>query len=145
MMVCMDCLDGYFFGIIGNTALCYLICPDRYFSNPNIDICQPCPYDCLTCDMTGNCLGCDSVNDKRKLFELTFRCLPIAGYYDNETARCVRCPQACSMCLNTTICSACISGYYLSTRCTCEPVCQPGSITILTTRVPSCQKCPYDC
>lgn len=47
------------------------------------------------------------------------------------------------MCLNDKICTACVVGYYLSLRSTCESVCQPRQV--LNHKTFSCQMCPYDC
>jgi hypothetical protein len=49
------------------------------------------------------------------------------------------------MCLNGSICSSCITGYYLSSRSTCESVCQTRSVIVSGASSFSCQKCPYDC
>jgi len=143
---CTACLDNYLFGLIGNKALCYTDCPLRFYTNKQYRICQPCPYDCLGCDMYSNCLSCDQDNDYRKLYDTTGRCLPLAGYYDNGTTTCLKCPITCSMCKNSSVCSACISGYFLSARSTCENICQSGSIVLITRdKVPTCTKRPYDC
>ena len=41
-------------------------CFVRYFigSGPS---CQPCPYDCYTCDSNGSCISCNSSTDHRFL------------------------------------------------------------------------------
>jgi len=144
--ICTACSDNYLFGFIGTTALCSTDCPLRYYSNRQYKICQPCPYDCFTCDKYSNCLSCDQKNDHRKLFDVTGRCLPLPGYYDNGTSATLKCPMTCSMCKDSSICSACIQGYYLSVRSTCESICQKGSVTLITgNRIATCTKCPYDC
>jgi len=146
LTVCTACFDNYFYGIIGSTALCYSECPLRFYTNTQYKICQPCPYDCFTCDKYSNCLSCDPDNDHRKLFSVTGRCLALPGYYDNGTSACLNCPTTCSMCKSSSICSLCIQGYYLSARSTCENICQRGSIQLITgNKVGACTKCPYDC
>jgi len=144
--VCTTCVGNFLYGLIGTTALCYTDCPPRFYSNRQFKVCQPCPYDCLTCDKYSNCLTCDPNNDHRKLFDVTSRCLPLPGYYDNGTSTSSKCPATCSNCRNSSICSGCIQGYYLSIRSTCESICQQGSIVLLTgNKVSACTKCPYDC
>jgi len=146
LTICTACLENYLLGFIANTVLCYKDCPLRFYGNKQYQICQPCPYDCLTCDIYSNCLSCDQDKDNRKLFSATGRCLPLPGYYDNGTTTCFKCPITCSMCKNSSVCSACIQFYYLSIRSTCENICQKGTIiTITGDKVSSCTKCPYDC
>lgn len=125
--------------------MCYSTCPERYFGNSYTSTCQKCPYDCLTCDNFKNCLSCNQNDDHRKLFDGTQRCLPLPGYYENFTTVCVACPSKCNMCLSSLICSSCITGYYLSSRNTCEGICQARSVIVLGSKQMSCQKCPYDC
>ena len=116
--ICTSCVSSYFFVVVGNSALCYDVCPNRFYTNTMYKVCQPCPYDCLTCDKDGSCLSCDQ-NDNRKLFAPVGRCLPMASFYNNGSSVCAKCPINCSMCLNNTICSGCMPGFYLSIRSTC--------------------------
>jgi proprotein convertase subtilisin/kexin type 5 len=106
-------------------------------------MCSQCPYDCYGCALNGICTSCSDTVDKRRLFTITNRCLPLAGYFDNSTALSVGCPQQCAMCLKSNVCTACIVGYYLSVKSTCESICQERSVLNYDTF--SCQQCPYDC
>lgn len=138
--VCTLCLPNYY---LMREGLCYKWCPDRYVGNPSLFRCVPCIYDCLTCDLNGNCLSCSNAIDHRSLFNWTQRCIPLPRYFDNETTVAAPCQTICVMCLNTTVCSACIQGFYLSLQSTCESQCQPRYLADMKTL--SCNKCPYDC
>jgi proprotein convertase subtilisin/kexin type 5 len=61
--------------------LCHSTCPARFFPNTTSQVCQACPYDCLTCGSTGICLGCDGTVDFRTLDSTSGRCVPKAGYF----------------------------------------------------------------
>ena len=97
--ICRSCKRGYYLRATGNKSLCDQKCPNRYYTNQQTISCDPCPYDCFTCDIEGNCLTC-STKDHRRLFDITERCLCLPRYYDNGTSGCLQCDLTCTMCLN---------------------------------------------
>ena len=100
-------------------GLCYGTCPSRtYATSPNSasSTCNRCPFDCYTCDSSGNCLSCNSSVDFRQLSNN--RCVPLAGYYQTGQEVAGKCPSICSSCSSLTSCSGCLSGYHLrGSRC----------------------------
>lgn len=44
---------------------CIDTCPDRSFANLTDLTCDSCPYQCFTCDSSGNCLSCSASLDFR--------------------------------------------------------------------------------
>ena len=138
--LCLECAAGSYLFLDG---LCYSQCPDRFFGSNQTQRCSRCPYDCMTCDESGDCTSCNETNDHRRLFSDTQRCLPLPGYFDNLTQVGVQCFWKCNMCLNTQVCSSCIQGYYLSLVSSCESLCQPRYKQDATTL--TCSQCPYDC
>ena len=138
--LCLECATDHYIFLDG---LCYSQCPDRFFGSNQTKRCSRCPYDCMTCDESGDCTSCNETNDHRRLFSDTQRCLPLPGYFDNLTQVGVQCFWKCNMCLNTQVCSSCIQGYYLSLVSSCESLCQPRYKQDATTL--TCSQCPYDC
>ena len=59
------------------------VCLPRYLFNASTLSCDSCPYDCYTCDVTGNCLSCNSSIDHRVLSvdNTSTRCVPAMGYF----------------------------------------------------------------
>ena len=74
---------------------------------------------------------------------MTLRCIPIFGYYDNNTQIAQKCPVGCFSCSSSDQCGACNVGYFLTPDNRCVSKCPPryygNSITFV------CQLCPYDC
>ena len=103
------------------------VCSVRYFLNPSVDFCDPCPYDCLTCNNLGGCLSCSSAIDFRTLEMNASRCVPIAGYFDNNATVCIACSIGCNNCTSLASCFSCFERYAHNSSSM------------------SCQACPYDC
>ena len=122
--------------------ICYSTCPERYFPNDRFRICQPCPYDCQTCDGTGACLSCNS-SDNRLFSNSTQRCVPFDGYFDNISRIAVLCPYGCIVCSSLTKCSTCLPGFFLMRGSICYQTCPARYIG--NTQSFTCESCPYDC
>ena len=104
----MSCISGYF--LFNYT--CGTTCPVRYFGNTRSNICQDCPYDCLTCNNNGTCRSC-LYADNRLFSNKTLRCVPFDLYFDNETRIALPCPTGCLSCSSMTKCASCLDGYFL--------------------------------
>ena len=104
--------------------------------------CQPCSYDCLSCNRLNICLNCSETVYFRQLDNVTLRCLPIPGYYDINRTVCVKCPSACSNCVSATYCTKCASGYFLNKNM-CISACP--AYFFGEKMLSSCQSCPHDC
>jgi len=141
LTLCTVCLRGAF---MASDNLCYTQCPNRQFANNQTGTCQSCPYDCLTCNVEGRCLSCNS-EDIRKLDSLSGRCVALPTYFDNSTQKCGSCPKGCLFCssLNNSICSSCISGYFLLSDSLCHSSCPARYFGNVVAKL--CQPCPYDC
>jgi hypothetical protein len=81
--VCSLCFEGGFV-LSSNSSSCN--CPSRYVLNVSAVTCVACPYDCLSCDINGNCLTCA---DFRILNLNSSRCLCMSSYFDNGTSLCI--------------------------------------------------------
>jgi len=79
--VCTSCTSPTFL----MNDKCSANCPPRYYPNTVLSICQSCPYDCYTCDGYANCTSCNDTQDNRVLDTDTSRCIPIEGYFQNDT------------------------------------------------------------
>jgi proprotein convertase subtilisin/kexin type 5 len=134
---CLSCAAGFFM----DNAQCVTSCPVRYYPSTVTYACEACPYDCLTCNSSGLCLSC-SAAELRVLHNVTLRCLPMTGYWDNNTRVVVPCPLVCYSCSSHN-CHACIPGYFLQADHLCYANClvrfYPSYLTL------SCQACAYDC
>lgn len=97
------------------TNTCYDICPIRYSSNTLDYQCDECPtYDCYYCGNNGLCTQCNSTLDFRILNNVTNRCDPLSGYYDNGVSQAVPCVATnCLTCTSATYCLSCPSGKFL--------------------------------
>ena len=89
---CSGCQSGNF---LRSENLCHSTCLPRFFPNSSSLICESCPFDCYTCDNTGNCLTCSAQLDFRVLNTSTSRCNPQAGYYESNVSQSGRCPEGC--------------------------------------------------
>ena len=92
---CLNCSSNYY---LQSDNLCYSSCPIRYFTDPTSFGCVSCPIDCLSCNSSRHCLSCDLAKDNRIIDNLTGRCVPAAGYFENNTQVCPACPTGCSSC-----------------------------------------------
>jgi len=105
------------------TQICYDVCPIRYSSNTSDYQCDKCPtYDCYICGNNGLCTQCNSTLDFRIMNNITNRCIPLPGYYDNGVSQAVPCVASnCLTCTSATYCLSCYSGKYLKTSShTCQ-------------------------
>lgn len=99
----------------------------RYLVAPT-EICDVCPFDCLTCN--GNiCLTCDTnpQTTYRTLNPQTNRCeCPVFGYYDDKLSQrrgCVQCNARCQTCTGSLItqCTSCPANRILQNNmCVCQ-------------------------
>jgi proprotein convertase subtilisin/kexin type 5 len=135
---CTACAPGWF--LIANQ--CSSNCPVRFIADPASLICEPCPYECYSCDLNGKCLICNSTIDFRFSSNASSRCVAITGYFDNFTRIAVPCPLGCADCKSLTFCGTCIAGYFFH-----ENFCYTGcpSRFFGNSRTLQCQPCPYDC
>jgi proprotein convertase subtilisin/kexin type 5 len=134
----MACKAGY---LLNSDFFCSDSCPFRHYMDFTIKSCQPCPLDCLICSSDGYCLSC-SPSDFRVLNRVTNRCVPQAGYFENQTQQCASCPRGCSNCQSELICLSCQVGYYLS-GVQCVSTC--GDRFVGVRENSRCSRCPYDC
>ena len=136
---CFQCNDGFY---LYNFA-CDILCPDRYFSMNGSNTCEDCPYDCLRCTNVGLCTSCSASSDFRYLDNSTSRCLPLEGYYDNNTTICEPCPTGCKSCQSLELCYECVNGYYLNANNLCFTTCPARFFKSSSTN--RCLRCSYDC
>lgn len=136
---CLACLPGYY---LNSSKLCAGGCQPRSFASIQTSTCQPCPYDCLTCNYKGLCLSC-STTDFRILSTVTSRCVPIPTYFDNKTSVCAPCATGCNLCVSETYCINCLSGFFLNGNFSCLANCPINFYKDLT--ISSCLPCPFDC
>ena len=102
-----------------------------------------CPTHCI-CDLyISNCIQCDS--DKYTL--KNNKCQPICpnfGYFLNESIQeCIKCSDNCLNCVNTSVCTQCISPYFLINQ-TCVKSCGYGKIEDQGVCINCSQKSGYD-
>lgn len=55
--------------------------------------------------------------------EMTLKCDPLSGYFDNGSKICNQCPKECTACISPTICTECEYHNYLSRNNTCIDKC----------------------
>jgi hypothetical protein len=122
------------------TNLCYDICPMRYCSHTISFQCKVCPtYDCYYCGNNGKCSQCNATLDFRVMNNVTNRCIPLDGYYDNGVSQAVPCVAAnCLTCTSANVCVSCYSGKFLRPNKTCTD-CIPNCLNCTTTV--NCQLC----
>ena len=65
---------------------CRTYCSSRFFENTVNNTCDACPYDCYSCDGSGNCLSCSSY-DRKTMKNTSQRCVPRSGYYESGRKR----------------------------------------------------------
>jgi proprotein convertase subtilisin/kexin type 5 len=124
-------------------AMCHSSCLVRQYGNTLNGTCDACPYDCLSCNSTGDCLSCDGGQDHRSLNAASHRCDCLSSYFDNHTTKCDSCPVGCASCTSLSFCLSCRSSYFLRSDSLCYSSCPPrffGNLSIL-----ACDPCPYDC
>lgn len=172
-MDCMGCVD-----ICSKDTGCFLECATKYYREYSIDlngyICYRCPETCKNCNSSSRCTVCETgywgsycqqnCTNCLSACEKTSGCTAgcFSGYYQNQISggmQCEKCPDNCSMCKNSSVCSDCKAGYYLSNgmSCiTCSQYCKNGKcITYNGTCNEGCingwtgaqcnHKCPFEC
>ena len=122
---------------------CSLTCPFRYLENNYTRTCEPCPYDCYTCDRNRECISCNETHDFRSLSNATLRCTPITGYYDIKVQIALPCNPGCVECRSLSLCFRCMSGLYMYNDQYCLSSCPDQYFPNDRYRI--CQPCPYDC
>ena len=127
---CPSCLSRFF---LTTDNKCVTVCPDRFFANPANQNCDSCLYDCLTCNNSQNCLSCSSNIDYRQLDSKSQRCVPISGYFENQTTIAEKCATGCALCSSFQACSKCVLNFYLTPSKVCNVSCPlrffPNNIT----------------
>ena len=73
---CQNCSTNYY---LNPDSMCRVSCPPRFISNTLTNKCDPCPYQCYTCDNQNKCLSCNGTTDFRVLSGNN--CLPMPGYF----------------------------------------------------------------
>ena len=106
-------------------------------------MCLKCLYDCYTCRDNLGCLTCNSTVDFRTINASTSRCMPLTGYYDNNTQQSQKCPSICIMCSSATNCSKCSTSYYLQSDNFCYAGCTLGFFADNVSQ--TCKICPNLC
>ena len=136
---CITCFSGFF---LLTDGFCNQKCPISFFPENFTLTCKPCLYECLTCNRVSFCQSCSLEIDFRQLDNVTMRCVPLVGYFDNNDKISLKCPVSCVRCLSATFCTSCNTGFYLYNN-TCNRGCpsryfaEENSLT--------CRFCPYDC
>ena len=141
--VCTICFPDYY---LRTDKLCYTACLDRTFPNRKTWTCDPCPYDCLTCDASFNCLNCSQNQDHRVLNSTTNRCIPIDGFFDTLVPVSEPCHSSCFKCFSLANCSQCNIGFFLRNDSMCYTTCLERQFASSLTL--ACEPCPpsaYDC
>ena len=132
LTLCTYCALGFY--LLNN--LCLSTCPARYLADNSTRTCQPCPYDCYTCDLSGACLTCNQTADSRIMAPLISRCVPLVGYYElvSSVARLLQrggmtppsvfqCPPNCIVCNSASVCSFCSPQYFMRPDTFCYTTC----------------------
>lgn len=160
-----------------NSTYCEL-CAVGYFPTPNATQCLPCPPHCSSCPNSTYCWAClkgFSVSDgvcvscphgcTACVVEgvVGVGCLGcLEGFYSTGSSmNCMPCQTGCAVCLSSTYCVSCDSGYYLNrTQLTaqacqkCVPPCLTCSNSTLCSTCASgyvpvapglCSPCPSGC
>ena len=121
---CLECIPTLTF----DSSLDECVCPPRSFYNSFIPSCEPCSFDCFTCNSNnGSCATCNATFDHRELNNMS-RCSPLPGYYETNTSVAGQCFPDCEICTSASNCQGCFPYFYLGTG-----------------TPPLCLACPYDC
>ncbi|KAL4456740.1 hypothetical protein ABPG73_014766 [Tetrahymena malaccensis] len=102
---CIQCVEGYFLNQ-NQCKQCDSSCQQCYGSDPsNCIICQQSDYF-ISIKQNNICVSqCDLTQGQY-----------IDTMYNQKQKYCRVCPSICQTCTNSTICTSCIQGYYLSTN-----------------------------
>jgi proprotein convertase subtilisin/kexin type 5 len=126
--VCLLCMTT---SIMNKISLC--ICPPGQFVSNTA--CQTCGVACLTCSgQTSNCTICR--NDGNREGVPTCNC--ILGFFDNNSALCVRCPPVCVSCVSLQSCTSCLANTSSLPSCAC-------AATTYVAFGGTCNACNYTC
>ena len=89
--------------------------------------CISCPYDCLNCNILGECLACSQLDDHRYLNIEFSRCVPLIGFFDNLETVALPCPSGCDYCFSDSICVVCIANFKKGPDGVCYSDCLAGT------------------
>jgi hypothetical protein len=101
---CTECSYRYY---VSRQNTCVQKCLNEllYYGQPR-PTCSTCPYDCLTCNIYGECLTCNA-SEFRQLNPRNYRCEPMFGYHDTGKISCELCAPHCFKCLTLWDCDNC--------------------------------------
>ena len=116
---CSNCNAGC--SACSSSTLCSACISGYYLSGTQ---CLSCNPSCLSCSggLSNNCLSCNSPN---YLYQATCVASCPSGSFQDTATTCMSCNTGCSLCSSSTICSSCLTGFYLSgSQClSCNPSC----------------------
>ena len=121
-------------------------CDNGFFING--DQCIKCRPNCTSCTSSTTCTSCES---GYKLFnqQCYLSSCPQGSYQDmdpSNVSNCLECPDGCSACENTVICTACKSDYFMGESYLCEPNSECGIGSYILEGVPNtCTSCDAKC
>lgn len=116
---CLSCNPGFF--LLDSTTSCLTSCDSvpGYWSNSSLWICSKCGSGCARCEneQTNNCSACLPGYYFDNTTNACGTSCPDGFYTNNETLRCIPCPETCETCSGSDTqnvsCLSCSSGYYL--------------------------------
>ena len=107
---CITCSTNYYL----LASSCLNTCPNGTL--PLNSLCQTCSPTCATCSVT--LLNCTSCPTNASLYLYNGSCqnasaCPNGTYPNSSVLICASCSQNCTACSSATLCTACVTGYYL--------------------------------
>ena len=135
---CISCLNPDLEIIQNNTCKC----KSGYYLKASIDTietCSPCNPGC-NCNTSTLCSNCSDIN---AYVSSDLRCHCNEAYYPNilnYNESCLKCPENCSSCINSNICTACKTNFSLleNGACICKNQYYLNEYEL-------CSKCHSDC
>lgn len=85
----------------------YCNCYTGYYDDGSSNACQPCAYQCYSCNSWAS--NCESCNGNYRGSAPSCSC--IAKYYDNGSPNCQPCHYSCNKCSSGSSCSSCDANY----------------------------------
>ena len=121
------------------------LCPINCISCTSFEVCTKCKTGFWGTACENNCLSCDGDGCQQEI-NCTRGCQD--DYYVQivgDQYECIQCPEGCSICTNSSICSMCKAGYWGSN---CNERCNPNCKEQVCTRdngycVEGCEKGYY--
>lgn len=101
---CWSCSTGYVLSGSKCSPTVIPTCTSGTYFETNLNSCQPCTSNCISCTSTSSCMACDSITFLSPSF---INCLPTCppGYYPNFfNNKCEKCFLNCSICSNNLSC-----------------------------------------